>query len=107
MRSTVVLIRGGGTDRYGDPIEGEGRIPLKGCIVAPRKHPLGETGERGRQGVIVGLSLYAPAGVVIRHTDRVEHNGVLYEVEGEPGVWENPFTGSRPGTEVALRRATG
>lgn len=105
---TVTIVRKspGGTDVYGDPITSTTtRIDLAGCGVAPRYST--EPTDRGRQGVIIGWSVYPPADAGILFTDQLEVGGVLYEVEGEPAEWANPFTGWNPGGEVALRRAVG
>lgn len=95
-----------GTDSYGDPLPitrtgGD----ITGCAVAPRYST--EPTERGRQGVIVGLSIYAPTGSDILFTDLIEVRGQVYMVEGDPGDWVNPFTGWAPGMEIALKRAAG
>lgn len=110
---TVTIVRGtpGGRDEYGDTIAGTSeRIDVTGCAVAPRsseRRTSDEGTERGRYGVIVGLSLYAPPGTVLRRTDQIEIDGVLYDVDGETGVWRNPYTTAVRGVEVALRRAEG
>jgi hypothetical protein len=63
---------------------------------------------QGRDTVIVGVVAILPHGTPIRATDRVEWDGQVWEVEGEPGVWgPSPFTGNVGGVEVALRRVTG
>lgn len=105
---TVTVLRDspGGFDAYGDPATSTtARVVIESCAIAPRYS--NEPTERGRQGVIVGLSVYAPAGSDITSTDRLEIDGVAYVIDGEPAEWINPFTGSRPGLEVAARRATG
>ena len=105
---TVTIVRAtpGGTDAYGDPIPGTvTRIDVPGCAVAPRLST--EPTERGRQGVIVGLTIYPPADSGFRFTDQVEVRGVLFDIEGEVAEWVNPFTGWTPGAEVALRKAVG
>lgn len=103
---TAVRVRPLGYDDNGDPIEGDpDRLDLEGCTVAPRSS--GDIADRGRQGVIGGLSLYAPYGVDIVHTDLVEVDGVLYEVDGDPGPWKSPFTEWEAGVEIALKRAAG
>lgn len=107
---TVVRVRRtpGGWDEYGDPIPGtESRDDIDGVAVTFRRAVTGDVNDRGREGVIVGLTLYLPAGVDVLHTDQFEVRGALYDVDGEPAVWRSPFTGWRPGVEVALRRAEG
>jgi hypothetical protein len=110
----VTIVRGvpGGTDQYGDRVEGtEERIPVPGAIVAPRRVGAGtasiETADYGRQGVVVGMTLYLPPGTDLKRTDDVEIDGERFTVEGESGEWASPYTGRRHGMEVAVRRAEG
>jgi len=103
-RRTVVRLRGGsGHDEDGDPNTGAAdRTDISGCLVAPRYSD--EPAGRGRHGVVIGLTLLAPAGADLVHTDRIEIDGVTYTIEGEPGAW----TGTRVGgVEAALKRAAG
>lgn len=103
---TVVRLRPLGTDDNGDPIDGEpNRLSIDGCSVAPRTSA--DINGRGRQGVIVGLSLYTPFGADIVHTDQLEVDGVLYDVDGDAGPWKSPFTQWEAGMEIALTRAAG
>lgn len=96
----------GGVDQYGDPTAGTvTRTLLEGCGVAPRESS--DINDRGRQGVIVGLNLYAPYGTDLLHTDQVEVDGIIYEAEGEPGQWKSPMSSWEAGMEIALRRAQG
>ena len=104
--ATVTVVRSDANDVYGDPAETPPtRTRLDGCAVAPRSSA--DVNDRGRQGVVVGLTLFAPYGADIRHTDQLDVDGVLYDVDGEPGSWSNPFTFHEPGIEVALKRAAG
>lgn len=106
---TVTIVRDvtGVTDAYGDPIPATtARIDIPLCGVAPRMSS--EPTERGRQGVIVGWSVYLPAGApAVLHADILEVRGEECAVEGVPADWANPFTGWTPGAEVAVRRAAG
>jgi hypothetical protein len=102
----------GGYDEYGDPVESTTTTSeIEGAFVAPRLDTsLGGTGEvmsRGRAGVIVGLTLYAPYGVDLTRDDQIDVDGVRYDIEGEPGAWKNGLTGWAAGIEAALRRAEG
>lgn len=96
----------GGVDDYGDPIDSTtATTELVGAFVAPRE--TSEIRGRGRAGVIVGLTLYAPYGTDLVHTDQIDVDGELFELEGEIGPWRNPFTEWEAGIEVALRRVAG
>jgi hypothetical protein len=104
----IVRVRGnpGGVDEYGDPVSGtEDRVTLIDAFTAPRES--GDLSARGRQGVIVGQMLFAPYDTDIRYTDQIEVDGVLYDIDGEPGRWRNPFSGWEAGIQVALVRASG
>ena len=104
---TVLTRAQTGTDRYGKPAydwPGPG-VEVTGCAVAPRTSA--EPLEVGRQAVITGLTVYMPSWVTVGPYDRLIVRGVTYRVEGEPGQWRTPYTGRRPGIEVAVTRADG
>lgn len=61
----------------------------------------------GRSEVIVGLSVYAPHGVMIGPRDRVVIDGEEYEVEGEIADYTKGPFGYKPGIVINLRRAEG
>lgn len=103
--ATVVRIRGESFDQYGDPTGTPDDETLDGCMVAPRTST--DVDGRGRQGVVVGLTLYAPYGTDIVATDQLTVDGEPYEIDGEPGPWKSPFSGWEAGIEVALTRAEG
>ena len=94
-------------DQYGNTTVTETRTAVPDCAVAPRTAGTGDDNEQGRTAVIIGLTAYLPYGVDVDSADLIEIDGRAYEVDGMPGVWANPFTGSQPGIEVALRRAEG
>lgn len=98
-----------GFDRYGDTqAVSERRDEIEGAFVAPRSSAaFGDIEDRGREGVTQGLTLFAPATTDIAHTDQVEVDGVLYDIDGDVARWVNPFTGWQPGVTVALVRAAG
>jgi hypothetical protein len=105
---TVTILRAGAgtTDPYGNDIPGaDTRTDVDGCAVAPRLG--GDVTEQGRQGVIVGTTVYFPAGTDVRATDRLEVRGEAHTIEGDPGRWLSPFTGTEFGVEVATSRVEG
>lgn len=109
---TVVVLRG---DTVDDPYSNEpatglswdspAETPVAGCAVAPRY--ANEGLDPFRPGVIVGLAVYMPAGTDVTARDRLRVRGEVYEVDGEPALWRNPFTGWAPGIEVAVKRLGG
>jgi hypothetical protein len=107
MRTETVTILRPGTptqDRYGNDVPGpDVRTDVDGCLVAPRL--AGDVAQAGRQGVIVGTTVYFPKGTEVRSTDRLEVRGETHEIDGDPGWW-NGAPGHRD-VEVATRRVEG
>ncbi len=102
----------GGYDENGDPVAGTtSSVTYDGVAVAPRVGGPGTSSTeiigRGRAGVIEGFTVYGPIDMDIAHTDQIEWRGQVYDVEGEPGRWANPYSGRQAGMEVAIRRAEG
>lgn len=109
---TVTVVRPGPSTRdgYGNYLPGPPtEIPVSGCGVSPRDGTGSAANELtdARDTVITGLTVYAPYGTDIRATDRVRVGGVLYEVEGLPGSFRSPFTGSTGPVVVNLELVTG
>lgn len=96
-----------GTDPYGQSVYGwpEPGTTVESLGVAPRGSQ--EPAEVGRQQVITGLTVYLPRGVQVTAYDRVIARGETWEVEGEPGLWVNPYTTEPSGLEVALKHPEG
>ena len=96
----------GGVDNHGDPVAGTSTdTTIVGAFVAPRESA--DVNDVARVGVIVGLNLFLPFGTEIDHGDQVLVDDVLYEVDGDAGDWQQPWSGWEAGTVVALRRAAG
>lgn len=110
---TVTRVRTavGPVDVRGIPTKGTiTRLDIPGCAVAPLgsdRRTAEETSERGRHGTTTGLSLFDPSGTDLTRDDQIEIDGVLYDIDGDPSVWERPHSGRPARTEVALRRAEG
>lgn len=119
----ITVFSGRTLDRYGDP-DLDSPITthvIEGCSWFPRTAGAGpasgDLDGRGRQGVIVGLTLFLPSIANLTHADQAAldarltasdyENADLWEVDGEPGEWVSPFTGWHAGCEVAIRRAQG
>ena len=109
---TVTVLRPGpaAQDAYGNDVPGTPtEIPVLGCAVAPRDGTGAGANEivDARDTVITGLTLWAPYGTDIRATDRIRVAGIVYEVDGQPGSFRSPFTGSTGPVVAALELVTG
>jgi hypothetical protein len=113
FRTPVVLLSTAvtGQDEYGNDVRESTRTPVGALAVWPRSAIGGSSSTeqtQARDTVIVGLTAVLPYGTAVHATDRLEYGGLVWEIEGEPGVWgPSPFTGDVAGVEVALRRVTG
>lgn len=95
-------------DRYGGAVrdwDNAVRVEIDGCAVSPRFTP--EDTANGRQGVIIGLTIYAPPAADVVPTDRIVVRGDTYDIDGQPGDWTNPYDGRSRGVEFALKRVEG
>lgn len=104
---TVTVIRAGAPtqDDYGNDVPGPNvETPVGGCAVWPRTS---SEDVQGRLQVLEGLNVVAPYGTDVRPHDRVRVRGVLYDVDGDPGEWRSPLTGTQAGVQIALTRVTG
>lgn len=103
---TVTILRPGTptVDAQGNNVPGaDTSTAVAGCLVAPRL--AGDAVEGGRQGVIIGTTVYFPKGATVLATDRLEVRGEIHTIEGDPGWWNDA-----PGDwdlEVATRRVEG
>lgn len=105
---TATVTRGAtpGKDKYGDPVGGPiSTRTIEDCAYAPRLAD--ELDDRGRDGQVVGYTLYCPVGSDIRRADHVvinapEFTGMTFTVEGAPAIWaRNPFNAFARGGVVA------
>ncbi len=104
---TVTILRPGPPveDDYGNDVPGpDTETQVAGCAVWPRTS---NEDNQARAQVIEGLNLVAPYGTDIRPHDRVKIGDLIYEVDGDPGDWASPLTGTKAATQVSLTRVTG
>ncbi|GGU62889.1 hypothetical protein [Streptomyces lavendofoliae] len=117
---TVRVLRTGpspGRDPRGQPLPGPDQsFDVSGCVVTPRESApqVGGEQQQGRDTVIVGITVYAPPGTVIRTTDRIQvtsghrYQGITFEVTGEPGDWgRHVITGTPGPVQFAADRVNG
>lgn len=79
---------------------------LTGCAVAPTETE--DTRERATDGVYERLTVYCPdIDADVRPTSLLTIGSDVYEVDGFPARWQNPFTGARPGCVIEISRKVG
>lgn len=62
---------------------------------------------QGEDVVLTNPTLYLETGSPIpKATDRFRIRGEVYQVDGEPQFFHNPFTGDEPGPVVRLSKVT-
>lgn len=109
MSETVTRLRATtSTDRYNNAEpdwSAPAELDIDGCAVAPRDAE--EDRGDGREAVIIGFNVYAPAGTSVLATDRLRVRGEEHIVEGDPGVWVNPWGDVEEGVEIRTRRVEG
>lgn len=115
---TLLSDSGQSLDALGNPIAGSGTttsVTVTG-IFAPfdgtNRNATDVATEliQGQDTVLNNPILYLnPGSPVPLATDRMVRvlTGELFQVEGRPSVYTNPFTGDTPGAIVHLRRITG
>lgn len=108
---TIVTVRvnaQSARDAYGDSTDQEPSEAEWGpCAFAPRTSV--ERQDERAPAVVTGLTIYGPQPGPASGAQVVIASGVYagtWEVEGIPGEWDNPYTGSAPGVEVAVTRAS-
>lgn len=106
---TVTILRTspGGTDPYGDPIDGEDvEVPVEGCAVWTGAMAA-EQLLAGREPSTADRAVSFPYGTDVRRTDRLRIRGEVFEVSGDPFEYRNPFTGTEFGVLVYANRGEG
>ncbi len=97
-RETVTVVRKPKVDKLKPTAGAAVEIPVKRCVVLPRAS--NETD--GGWVQVSGFTVIAPVGSDIRPDDQLRIRGVLYAVEGEPGVY--PVRKGKLGVFVTTER---
>lgn len=106
LRATTVLdpYSGEATDlSWDEPDE----LPLSGCGFDPGAS--GEPAAVGRDAVTSQPVAYVSFGSDVLPGDRIRRDltGRVYNVDGEPGDYRNPFTGWEAGMVIRLKAVSG
>lgn len=104
---TVTVIRPNYIAERGNQVPdwtGASEHQVTGCRVQPTVG--GEEQSTTRDAIVARWTLFAPAGADIDARDRVRHNGLVYDIDGELRNWSSP-TGSLAHIEADLLRVKG
>lgn len=92
-----------GHDEYGDETDTVTTETVVGAFSPGGVAGAGRSGsESDTTGVITQPTVYLPPGVDLSSLDAIRVDGRVYEVDGNPIPWSNPFTGLQFGVEVRL-----
>lgn len=80
-------------------------LPIADCAFNPGGSA--EVAADGRQIVTTTPTVYAPIDADVKAGDRLVARGVVYDVDGNPAAWRNPFTGWEAGLAVTLELVEG
>ena len=99
----------GAPDAHNNPLETwtPDAVPTRVQGVAPGAQN-DESVQPGRDVSEVAWTVYAPAGTLVGARDRIEWQGDLYHVNGEPRDYtQGPFRNFGQGVVIELRRTEG
>lgn len=98
-----------GEDDYGNDVYAEVDTTVVGVAVWPRIAAVAAGIElvQAQQQVVSGLWMMLPAEHDPSAVDEITVYGRRYEIEGEPGRYRSPISGTDAGSQLALRRVTG
>ena len=106
-RQTVIRLRPQTKQSRGSAIpdwSNPDRLEIKGCSVQPVSTGLSQDGRV--LGLFEGYTVYMPPGADIKAGDRIEYDGNVYTINGEPKVWTSP-TGRVSHIQLNIERWTG
>lgn len=108
MTETVIRLRAGTTTNRAGGADKDWTSPsslaIDECLIAPRMEP--EDATSGREGRVIGWTVYAPDATDVVATDRLTIRGATYDVDGEPEDWSGGWDW-KPGVVIQTRSGTG
>ena len=81
LRPKTATERGSTVYDWSNPSE----LVIAGCSVQPTTTSLSQDGRV--EGIMDGLTVYAPAGADVKAGDRIRFGGEDYTITGDPLVW--------------------
>ena len=86
--TTITRIRPGEKDLRGSTVhdwDNASRLEISECLVQPQTTELSQDGRI--QGITDGLTACCPVGSDIQSGDRIEYQGEVYTIMGDPMKW--------------------
>lgn len=109
-----IITPGTRTDGYGNTLpswDDATTVTVEGAAFAPTGSVNAASGGSEdvtlRDAVSDAPMLYLPPDTPITATCRVVARGLTYEVVGDPADWRNPYSGTKAGLAVGLKRVEG
>lgn len=97
LRATTITQRGSVIPDWSNP----DRLAIPGCSMQPAGTSLTQDGRV--QGTTDGYTCFLPPGADVLAGDRIEYDGNVYTINGEPRTWQSP-TGRVSNTQLQLER---
>lgn len=89
-RDVIIRIRPGTKASRGSTIpdwDNTDRLEVNGCSVQPASTGLSQDGRV--LGISEGFTVYLPVDADVQAGDRIEYDGNVYTITGEPKVWRS------------------
>ena len=105
-RQSITRLRPGTTTERGSTIydwSNPDTLVIPECSVQPSSTSLSQDGRV--LGVQDGLTVYAPIDADVEAGDRIEYNGKVYTINGDPLIW--PAAGKLEHIQLNLQRWRG
>ena len=100
IRPSTITVRGSDIPDW----ENTTSLRIANCSVQPASTSLSQDGRV--LGITDGMTCYCPYDSDVQAGDRIQYDGMIYTVIGEPRKWKSP-TGSRSNLQVSLERWSG
>ena len=89
-RDVIIRIRPGTKTSRGSTVpdwDSTDRIEINGCSVQPASTGLSQDGRV--LGISEGFTVYLPVAADVQAGDRIEFEGNVYTINGDPKIWQS------------------
>lgn len=100
LRPTVRTVRGSEIPDWTNPDV----VSIGGCSIQPASTALSQDGRI--QGITEGYTCFLPPCADVKAGDRIQYQGKVYTINGEPQIWHSP-SGRVNSMQLRLERWSG